>query len=186
MDPCRLTPFHWRVSQARLHAFALCRIRSNSTDGSSRTLGGLGRPWSQRREVVPSGMAIGDRARRLLEMMDTPDGQTGWIIPAVLRGRQLIRKGLIQHLLSSGPLWSNHLVGLWLGQADRPTLDGPVSGPLGGCGGSRAAAQRPEPPTGDHAGTSGGLSRRFGRLRRRGARARDATRSTARQPAGSS
>ena len=62
----------------------------------------------------PVGYGNRGRTRRLLEVMETPDGQTSWIIPAVLRGRKLIRNGLIQHLFSSGPPWSNHLVGLWL------------------------------------------------------------------------
>lgn len=73
------------------------------------------RPTVERVEgSLPGRYGNRARLRRLLEMMETPDGQTGWIIPAVWCGRQLIRRVGIQHLFSSGPCWSNHLVGLWL------------------------------------------------------------------------
>jgi len=43
----------------------------------------------------------------------------GWLAPAVLSGLRATRQLGIQHLLSSGPCWTNHLVGLALAEMTR-------------------------------------------------------------------
>jgi len=79
--------------------------------------------------------------RALVTLLDTPDMCLGWLVPAVLSGLRTNRRLGIHHLLSSGPCWTNHLVGLilarrtrlpwtahfrdpWLGMADEKTAVG--------------------------------------------------------------
>lgn len=50
-------------------------------------------------------------------LLSIPDLYVGWLAPAVLSGLRAVRKFEICHLLSSGPCWTNHLVGLILAQA---------------------------------------------------------------------
>lgn len=57
----------------------------------------------------------GSIARRwLLSLLMTPDPYTSWIPPAILRGLALVRRFDVDHLFSSAPCWTNHLVGLGL------------------------------------------------------------------------
>jgi glycosyltransferase involved in cell wall biosynthesis len=48
----------------------------------------------------------------MLESLNVPDTETGWILPAVLEGRRLVRAFGVACLFSSGPSWSSHLAGL--------------------------------------------------------------------------
>ncbi len=52
--------------------------------------------------------------RWVLSLLHTPDIYTGWLIPATIAGLKAIGRERITHLFSSGPYWTNHLVGLML------------------------------------------------------------------------
>jgi glycosyltransferase involved in cell wall biosynthesis len=52
--------------------------------------------------------------RTMLESLNIPDIVTGWILPAVVAGRALVRRSDIACLFSSGPAWSSHLAALGL------------------------------------------------------------------------
>jgi glycosyltransferase involved in cell wall biosynthesis len=57
----------------------------------------------------------------LTELLTVPDMYLGWLPPAVLSGLRARRRFRIEHLLSSGPCWTNHLVGLVLATITRVT-----------------------------------------------------------------
>lgn len=50
----------------------------------------------------------------VLSLLTVPDAYTGWIPVAIIRGLVAIRRHHIDHLFSSGPPWTGHLVGLAL------------------------------------------------------------------------
>jgi glycosyltransferase involved in cell wall biosynthesis len=55
------------------------------------------------------------RLRRwALSLLHTPDTYIGWLLPATITGLRAIRRESITHIMSSGPYWTNHLVGLAL------------------------------------------------------------------------
>jgi Glycosyl transferase 4-like domain len=56
----------------------------------------------------------GRMRRWVLSVLHTPDIYTGWLVPAAIAGMRVIRREQITHILSSGPFWTNHLVGLML------------------------------------------------------------------------
>jgi len=56
----------------------------------------------------------GKLRRLILTALSFPDMQTGWILPAVVAGQKAARRSNAQQLFSSGPAWTNHLVGLVL------------------------------------------------------------------------
>ena len=66
------------------------------------------------------GVAVASRRlpgwlrRTVLEALNLPDIVTGWILPAVVAGRRLVRGSDIACLFSSGPAWSSHLAALGL------------------------------------------------------------------------
>ena len=64
--------------------------------------------------VVPSSRRRGWFRRAVLASLNVPDTATGWILPAVVDGRRLVRRSKVACLFSSGPAWSSHLVGLGL------------------------------------------------------------------------
>ncbi len=64
--------------------------------------------------AVVSARRHGRLHRTLLAGLNVPDTMTGWILPAVLAGRRVVRKSDVACLLSSGPAWSSHLAGLAL------------------------------------------------------------------------
>lgn len=61
--------------------------------------------------VRPSPGAL---RRGVISLLDIPDRYTGWILPAVVAGLREIRRRPVEHLCSSAPYWSNHVVGLLL------------------------------------------------------------------------
>ena len=68
-------------------------------------------------EVVASGDSDGRRGwlrQTVLAWLNVPDTLTGWIPPAVLAGRRLLRGSDVACLFSSGPAWSSHLAALAL------------------------------------------------------------------------
>ena len=74
-----------------------------------------GREQAAAAEVtVAPGARRGWLRRTLLESLNIPDIVTGWILPAVVAGRALVRKSDIACLFSSGPAWSSHLAALGL------------------------------------------------------------------------
>jgi len=55
------------------------------------------------------------RLRRwVLSLLHMPDVYTGWLVPATITGLRTIRREQLTHIFSSGPYWTNHLVGLML------------------------------------------------------------------------
>lgn len=47
----------------------------------------------------------------LLSVLSMPDMYTGWLLPAVFAGWKAARQRGVQQIFSSGPFWTNHLVG---------------------------------------------------------------------------
>ena len=62
----------------------------------------------------PNEHAQGRFRRWILSLFQTPDIYTGWFVPATMVGLRAIRRERITHIFSSGPCWTNHLVGLAL------------------------------------------------------------------------
>ena len=58
--------------------------------------------------------ARGGLKRWLLALLWLPDRETAWLVPAVLRGLREIRRSGIQHVITTGPPFTCHLVGLIL------------------------------------------------------------------------
>lgn len=52
--------------------------------------------------------------RWVLSLLAVPDEHTGWILPAVFHGLEVVRRLGVAQLFSSGPCWTNHVVGLAL------------------------------------------------------------------------
>lgn len=67
------------------------------------------RPYSER-----SAGELGTVRRWVLSLLKTPDEYTGWIAPAIVAGLKAIRRECVDHICSSAPCWSNHLVALAL------------------------------------------------------------------------
>jgi len=68
---------------------------TSRTDGQCQHKGGTFRRW-------------------LLSLLSIPDIYTGWLFPAVISGIGIIRRERVEHIFSSAPRWTNHLVGLVL------------------------------------------------------------------------
>ena len=72
------------------------------------------------KNVVPYaqcyGSARGGLKRWLLAFLWLPDREIAWLVPAVLRGLREIRRSGIQHIITTGPPFTCHLVGLILKQ----------------------------------------------------------------------
>jgi len=65
--------------------------------------------------VVDRPLAEKGMLRRLaLSALSIPDMYTGWILPAVVAGLKAARESKAEQIFSSGPFWTNHLVGLAL------------------------------------------------------------------------
>jgi hypothetical protein len=57
--------------------------------------------------------------RWLLSLLLVGDGYTSWLVPASLAGLKVVRGDGVQHLLSSGPPWTAHMVGMLLSRIAR-------------------------------------------------------------------
>jgi Glycosyl transferase 4-like domain len=70
---------------------------------------------------APGGDARGMAAARdvIVSLLDLPDIYAGWIPPAVIAGIHATRRLGATRLLSSGPWWTNHIVGLLLARLTR-------------------------------------------------------------------
>ncbi len=64
--------------------------------------------------MAPSRIRIASLKRWLLGFLWLPDRELGWLAPAIRRGVHLIRKKRIEYLLTTGPPFTCHLVGLAL------------------------------------------------------------------------
>src|SRR5262245_28264021 len=53
----------------------------------------------------------GKLRRLILSALTVPDMHTGWILPAVAAGLKAARQPKAEQIFSSGPFWTNHLVG---------------------------------------------------------------------------
>jgi glycosyltransferase involved in cell wall biosynthesis len=56
----------------------------------------------------------GKLRRLILSALSIPDMYTGWILPAIVAGLKAARRSNAEQIFSSGPFWTNHLVGLAL------------------------------------------------------------------------
>jgi glycosyltransferase involved in cell wall biosynthesis len=56
----------------------------------------------------------GEFRRLILSALSIPDRHTGWILPAVAAGLKAARQSRAEQIFSSGPCWTNHLVGFAL------------------------------------------------------------------------
>jgi glycosyltransferase involved in cell wall biosynthesis len=66
-------------------------------------------------EIVDGPPAAKGRLRRLiLSALCIPDIYAGWILPAVVAGLKAARESKTEQIFSSGPFWTNHVVGLAL------------------------------------------------------------------------
>jgi hypothetical protein len=52
--------------------------------------------------------------RLVLSLGRMPDDQIGWLVPALARGLQILRREAIDAVVTSGPPHTCHLIGLWL------------------------------------------------------------------------
>lgn len=67
--------------------------------------------------AVESDTPIGEKGklrRLILSALSIPDMYTGWIFPAVVAGLKAARQSKAEQIFSSGPFWTNHLVGFAL------------------------------------------------------------------------
>ncbi|HKQ80572.1 MAG TPA: GNAT family N-acetyltransferase [Blastocatellia bacterium] len=56
----------------------------------------------------------GNLRRLILSALCIPDMYTGWILPAIVAGLRATLESKAEQIFSSGPFWTNHLVGLAL------------------------------------------------------------------------
>jgi glycosyltransferase involved in cell wall biosynthesis len=56
----------------------------------------------------------GKLRRLILSALSIPDMHTGWILPAIVAGLKAARQSKAEQIFSSGPFWTNHLVGFAL------------------------------------------------------------------------
>jgi glycosyltransferase involved in cell wall biosynthesis len=57
--------------------------------------------------------------RWVLSMLTIPDPYAGWFFPAVVAGLRAIRAHRVDHVFSTAPWWTNHLVGLAIAKLTR-------------------------------------------------------------------
>jgi glycosyltransferase involved in cell wall biosynthesis len=86
------------------HPFMIYR-RLKTALGRSDT----GTPWNP--TVLTT---IGGLRRWAYSLLGLPDLYTGWIVPAVIGGLNAVQRYGIEHILSSAPPWTSHLVALSL------------------------------------------------------------------------
>jgi glycosyltransferase involved in cell wall biosynthesis len=56
----------------------------------------------------------GKLRRLILSALSIPDMYTGWVLPAIVAGLKAARQSNAEQIFSSGPFWTNHLVGFAL------------------------------------------------------------------------
>jgi glycosyltransferase involved in cell wall biosynthesis len=95
------------------HPFDLYRWLKSTF--SRRTQGAGGAGAAETAAEFDKPFAEKGKLRRLaLSALSIPDMYTGWILPAVIAGLKAARQSKAEQIFSSGPFWTNHLVGLAL------------------------------------------------------------------------
>jgi CelD/BcsL family acetyltransferase involved in cellulose biosynthesis/glycosyltransferase involved in cell wall biosynthesis len=95
------------------HPFDLYRWLKSALRRKPQDAGGAGA--AKTTIVVDRPPAEKGKLRRLiLSALSIPDIYTGWILPAVVAGLKAARESKAEQIFSSGPFWTNHLVGLAL------------------------------------------------------------------------
>jgi glycosyltransferase involved in cell wall biosynthesis len=69
---------------------------------------------SYQQNVFPDTRGVAELKRWVLALFWCPDRETGWLIPAIVRGLQIIRQQQTTHVITTGPPFTCHLVGLVL------------------------------------------------------------------------
>src|SRR5438105_3293881 len=69
--------------------------------------------------IAPHSGDIRDLKIRLLAFLRLPDREMGWLVPAIWRGYRLIQANRIRHIVTTGPPFTCHLVGLALKRLTR-------------------------------------------------------------------
>jgi glycosyltransferase involved in cell wall biosynthesis len=64
--------------------------------------------------TLPPEKTVSRFKRSLSEFLSVPDQEVGWLIPAILKGKRLIRQKKITHLITTSPPFTSQLVGLAL------------------------------------------------------------------------
>jgi glycosyltransferase involved in cell wall biosynthesis len=80
------------------------RPQSDGGAGAVETIVEVDRPFDEK----------GRLRRSILSVLSIPDMYTGWILPAIVAGLKAARQSNAEQIFSSGPFWTNHLVGLAL------------------------------------------------------------------------
>ena len=101
--------FPGRVVRAGLLPHPLVVYRGLKARLGRNGAAGMGKPFED----------MGRLRRWLLSLLLVGDRYTGWILPASLAGLRVARGARMQHLLTSGPPWTGHLVGLLLSRITR-------------------------------------------------------------------
>src|SRR5262245_18606694 len=95
------------------HPFDLYRWLKSALKRKAQDAGGKGAFETAGEDSKPPG-ADGKLRRLILSALSFPDIYTGWILPAVVAGLKAARESKAEQIFSSGPFWTNHLVGLAL------------------------------------------------------------------------
>jgi len=75
------------------------------------------RKWTVSYDVISQSSrrrGVGELKRWLMAFLWLPDREVGWLMPAIVRGLHLIKKKRIGYILTTGPPFSSHLIGLAL------------------------------------------------------------------------
>lgn len=95
------------------HALDLYRWLKSALRRRPQGSGGMGAIETAVEDSKPPG-ARGKLRRLILSALSIPDIYTGWILPAIVAGLKAARESKAEQIFSSGPFWTNHLVGLAL------------------------------------------------------------------------
>jgi glycosyltransferase involved in cell wall biosynthesis len=95
------------------HPLGFYRWLKSALRRKPQDAGGMGAIETTGEDSKPRG-AKGKLRRMILLALSIPDIYTGWILPAIVAGLKAARESKAEQIFSSGPFWTNHLVGLAL------------------------------------------------------------------------
>jgi glycosyltransferase involved in cell wall biosynthesis len=95
------------------HPLDLYRWLKSAIGRKRQDAGGMGAIETAGEDSKSPG-AKGKLRRLILSALSIPDIYTGWILPAIVAGLKAWRESKAEQIFSSGPFWTNHLVGLAL------------------------------------------------------------------------
>jgi glycosyltransferase involved in cell wall biosynthesis len=95
------------------HPLDLYRWLKSVLGRKAQDAGGIGSIETNGEDSKPPD-AKGKLRRSILLALSIPDIYTGWILPAIVAGLKAARESRAEQIFSSGPFWTNHLVGLAL------------------------------------------------------------------------